>query len=126
MNRIFHQRFTVLAKCSILFLAALCLYCFWHKMAIEGAVVMAVLIGAVERILHTTYTITDDELIIYRGRFSKPRQIRIEAITRFQKMRPLLETSYYLLVHYAIDKMVAVQPENCDDFIQEIQKRQKK
>lgn len=126
MNRIFHQRFTVLAKCSILLLAVLCLYCFWCKMAIMGTVVMAVLIVAVERILHTTYTITADELIIYKGRFSKLRRIRLETITQCTKIRTMMGLSRHLLLHYAVDNMMAVQPENEEDFVREIQKRQQK
>lgn len=71
MTRVFHHQFTVPALCGIVLAATLTLYFFWQKMAIAGVLVAGLWVLMTERMLHTTYTLTDDKLVISRGRFSR-------------------------------------------------------
>ena len=61
MTRVFHHQFTVPALCGIVLAATLTLYFFWQKMAIAGVLVAGLWVLMTERVLHTTYTLTDAE-----------------------------------------------------------------
>ena len=55
---------------------------FWYKMAVYGMVMLLFLTVVIERIIHTTYTITtENELIVYYGRFMRKRIIPIKSVS---------------------------------------------
>ena len=84
MDRTFHQRFTLAAKSGITIFTLLTAWFFWQKQAAVGLLLMIVVIGMIERVIHTTYTFRrtqpidrDEEhefLIIDKGRFSGMRK----------------------------------------------------
>lgn len=55
-DRTFHKRFTLTARVGVVLFALLAGYFFWVKMAI-GIFLAIVIVGMIERILNTTYTL---------------------------------------------------------------------
>lgn len=84
-DRTFHKRITLPVRLGMGLFTVLAVYFFWVKTAILGILVAIVIVGMIERILHTTYTIRrvkpidrDEEmdfLIIDEGRFSTNRNV---------------------------------------------------
>jgi len=128
MNRLFHSRMTwyALALTIITGLAALCL--FWQRQG--GSILLAIVAVAltvvqVERIIHTTYTLTTDGwLVISLGRFAKEKRIRVGDIWRMQPCNRMFGLVHYLLIEYGDHHHVAVIPDNETAFIREVEKRQ--
>lgn len=123
MTRVFHHQFTVPALCGIVLAATLTLYFFWQKMAIAGVLAAGLWVLMTERVLHTTYTLTDDELLVSRGRLARGTAIRLETIVGCTPLSHLFGLSHYLLITYGAGHVVSVQPQNEREFIAELQKR---
>lgn len=127
-KRVFHQRFPLTAKCGIAICVLLMIYFFWTKTAIVSLLLLIIGVGMIERVLHTTYTVgkADDQyfLLIDKGRFSFQTLVPVADIRRIIPMRRLFGLSRYLLVEYGEGRMLSVEPENEDEFIAEIKKRQ--
>ena len=129
MNRIFHQRFTLTSKCAISLFTLLAFYFLWNKIALPALLVVIVIVMMIERVLHTTYTFLIDEdgvqqLVIYRGRFSKSISIRVGDIVKVTRMKAVFGLSCYLLVQYGACHLVSLQPDNEEQFMAELNKRQ--
>lgn len=136
MNRTFHKRFTVSAKCGMTVFALLMGYFFWVKVAIVAILLAIVIMGILERILHTTYVFKtvrpidrDDELeylIINEGRFSSNINVPICDILSVKPMKTFFNLDSYLLIEYgATRRLVGVQPDNERAFMEELEKRWK-
>lgn len=127
-KRVFHQRFPLTAKCGIAICVLLMIYFFWTKTAIVSLLLLIIGVGMIERVLHTTYTVgkADDQyfLLIDKGRFSFQTLVPVADIRRIIPMRRLFGLSRYLLVEYGEGRMLSVEPEDEDEFIAEIKKRQ--
>lgn len=127
-KRVFHQRFPLTAKCGIAICVLLMIYFFWTKTAIVSLLLLIIGVGMIERVLHTTYTVgkADDQyfLLIDKGRFSFQTLVPVADIRRIIPMRRLFGLSRYLLVEYGEGQMLSVEPEDEDEFIAEIKKRQ--
>lgn len=123
MNKLFHRRFTLGAKCGITLCVLMCCYFFWQKMALPAAVLMVITVVMVERVIHSTYTFANGELIIDRGRFARRLCIRTGDIVKCTPMRSVFGLSHYLLLHYGAGHLLAVQPEDEEAFVREWQKR---
>ena len=83
----------------------------------------------IDRMIHTTYTISDTHLIIHTGKFSKDQLIPLENLIRLEKISGirLFGKSFnsFLLLTYqeeGIEKSQAVIPQNEDDFVKCLQK----
>ena len=129
MDRTFHQRISPASACGILAFALLALYMFWTKNALVGCLLAAVVVLMIERVVHTTYVFRrndgDEEMLyIDNGRFSKTRQIRVNNIVSCRKMSTGFGLSQYVLLQCGHKRLVSVQPDNADAFIDEIRKRQ--
>lgn len=129
MDRTFHQRVSPASACGILAFALLALYMFWTKNALVGCLLAAVVVLMIERVVHTTYVFRrndgDEEMLyIDNGRFSKTRQIRVNDIVSCRKMSTGFGLSQYVLLQCGHKRLVSVQPDNADAFIDEIRKRQ--
>ncbi len=120
--RTFHHRFTLGAKGGIITFVVLAFYFFWVKSFILGLLltVMAVLI--MERVLHSEYVLGDGKLIIRRGRFAKPREIVLSDIKSCRPMTTTFGMVHYLLIEYGDDKLVAVEPEQEQAFVEQLRK----
>ena len=129
MDRTFHQRVSPASACGILAFALLALYMFWTKNALVGCLLAAVVVLMIERVVHTTYVFRrndgDEEMLyIDNGRFSKTRQIRVNDIVSCRRMSTGFGLSQYVLLQCGHKRLVSVQPDNADAFIDEIRKRQ--
>ena len=126
-KRVFHQRFTLAAKCGIALCVLLMFYFFWIKTAIISLLLLIVGVGMIERVLHTTYTIglADDQyfLLVDKGRFSFQTLVPVNEISRVIPMRRLFGLSRYLLVEYGENRLLSVEPQEEEEFIAEIKKR---
>jgi uncharacterized membrane protein YdbT with pleckstrin-like domain len=128
MNRIFHARiawyqYFLLAVLTVNTVGAL-----WVKAAIVGLLLALLLLVVIERIIHTTYTITaDNMLIIDVGRFARKRTIPIADITAIERYRSMkfgnFSVTNYLLIHYAKNKFVTVMPVKEEEFISLLQQK---
>ena len=87
MNRTFHHRFTLSAKCLIALLGLLAFWLFWQRMPLVASVVVMMALLMMERVLHGSYTLTDNQLLIDRGRFARRREIRLCDIVRCTPMK---------------------------------------
>ena len=129
MDRTFQQRVSPASACGILAFALLALYMFWTKSALVGCLLAAVVVLMIERVVHTTYVFRrndgeEEMLYIDNGRFSKTRQIRVNDIVSCRKMSTGFGLSQYVLLQCGHKRLVSVQPDNADTFIDEIRKRQ--
>lgn len=134
MDRIFHRRFTVGAKSGIALFSLLALYFFWTKTAVIGLLLLIVVVGMIERVIHTTYTFRrvkpidrDEEhefLVIDKGRLSTNVNIPVNEIVKVSTIRTVLGLGHYLLLEYGAGNMTGVEPENEEAFLNELKKRQ--
>lgn len=124
MERTFHHHFTLSAKCGIALLAMLTFYLFWEKMVVVGLVVVVALVVMMERVIHTSYTFTEDKLFINKGRFSKKQEILLNEIIHCIPMSSLFGISHYLLLEFGAGHLASVQPEDEDSFQKELKERQ--
>ena len=129
INRTFHYRVSFLNYAAIIVVAVAALCAFWQRSAANAVVGLALMIAVVlmvERIVHTTYTLTaDGRLRVSKGRFSRRVEIRLADIVSVETVHGRLLPVRYLLVRYGAGHELAVQPANEEAFIEEIRKRQK-
>ncbi len=128
IDRTFHFRVTWLNITSCLIVILLAFYFFWNYTVWNVIIGLTLLVLAsvmMDRILHTEYIITSkDELIIKRGRLSKPQSIKIEEIISIKKLTVRIPKMSYILIEYGYKGQVAVEPQNEEKFIEEITLRQ--
>jgi hypothetical protein len=128
MNRLFHSRITWHAFLGTFITGFAALFLFWQRQGMSvllGVVAVALTVVQVERIIHTTYTLTKDGwLVIYRGRFSRTRRIRVGDIWRMQKCSRFFGLIDYVLLEYGHHHYVVVMPENEGAFLWEVEKMQ--
>lgn len=132
-DRTFHKRFTISAKVGIGVFTALAAYFFWTKTAIIGILLAIVVVGMIERILHTTYTFRrvkpidrDEEMefiVVSEGRFSARRTVPLCDLVRTERIHTFFGLDRCLLIEYGAGHMVSLQPDNMEAFEQEIKRR---
>lgn len=135
MDRVFHQRFTWMAKSGIALFSLLTAYFFWERKGAVALLLMIVVLGTIERVIHTTYTFRrlrpidrEEEhefLIIDRGRFSRNKAIPVAEITGIDAMKTAFGLDRYLLLTYGPGNTDSIQPENEAAFLEELKRRQK-
>lgn len=131
MDRIFHARVPFYMFIFIALVGTMALLFLWKMMPLCGLAMLLLLIVAIERVIHTTYTITTKGLLIVSyGRFQPKKEIFLQEISRVEKLRSfrigrmcLVE---YLLVFYGNEKHVTVMPVKEDEFLETLQKRRGK
>ena len=128
MDRIFHARILPGQYLSLLLLACLAFWFLWDKAVILAAACMLGLVFLIERLIHTSYTLTaEGTLRISHGRFSRVRQRPLADVVSVRRAssvqvagRALLR---YVLVEYSDGKCDALAPVKEDDFIRLLLKR---
>lgn len=114
MKRIFHARITWYQYLYLVILGLLAFWLLWQRNIIPAALCMLLIVFLVERLIHTTYTITaDDKLEINHGRFSRTRVIQLSDITSVQhRQSPLgrLTKTGYVLMEYNNGKYTSILP----------------
>lgn len=134
-DRTFHKRFTMPAKCGVVIFALLAGYFFWQKVAIIGIFVAIIIVGMIERILNTTYTLKrvkpidrDEEMdfiVIDEGRFSSKKTVPVCDIVSVTPMKTCWGLDHALVIEYGNKRLVSLQPDNEDGLIREVEKRLK-
>ena len=134
-DRTFHKRFTVPAKCGVVIFALLAGYFFWQKVAIVGIFVAIIIVGMIERILNTTYTLKrvkpidrDEEMdfiVIDEGRFSSKKTVPVCDVVSVTPMKTCWGLDHALVIEYGNKRLVSLQPDNEEGFIREVEKRLK-
>lgn len=132
-NRTFHKRVTVAAWCGVALFTGLAFYFFLTKVAILGLLVTIVVVGMIERCIHTNYLFhrvkpidMEEEmefLTIDQGRFSSKKHIAIKDIRQVTRMKTAFGLDHYLLLECENGKLESVQPANEESFLEEIKKR---
>ncbi len=132
-DRTFHKRFTMPAKWGVAVFALLAAYFFWTKVAIVGILLAIVIVGMIERILHTTYTLRrvkpidrDEEMdfiVIDEGRFSHRKTVPVCDIVRMESLATCWGLDHALVIEYGAKHLVSIQPDNEEGFRKEVEKR---
>ena len=134
-DRTFHKRFTMPAKCGVAIFVLLAGYFFWQKVAIIGIFVAIIIVGMIERILNTTYSLRrvkpierDEEMdfiVIDEGRFSSKKTVPVCDIVSVTPMKTCWGLDHAVVIEYGNKHLVSLQPDNEEGFIQEVEKRMK-
>lgn len=126
MNRIFHARIAAGQYLFILLAGAVAVYGLWEKNILIAILFMLLLIVSIEKLIHTTYTITtDNRLVLFFGRFSRGKEIRLEDITAVERTSSMQIGKFavmrYVLIKYGESKCVALLPVKEEEFIRLLQ-----
>lgn len=123
MNRIFHARIAVGQYLFLIMIAALAVFGLWEKHIFVAVIAMLWLVISIERLIHTTYTITPDgKLVLFFGRFSRGKEILLKDITSVERASSMqigrFAVMRYVLVKYgARGKCEALLPVKEEEFI---------
>jgi len=91
-----------------------------------GSFLTIVILLAVERMLCTQYTLTDDNLLIVkRGHFARKIVIPLNEILIAEKMKGGLLFVSFVLIEHGADHFVSVQTDDDDAFVRELKERQR-
>lgn len=128
MNRIFHARIATGQYLFIILAGALAVYGLWEKYILIAVLFMLLLIVSIEKLIHTTYTITpDNKLVLFFGRFSRGKEILLKDITFVERGSSMQIGKFavmrYVLIKYGEGKCIALLPVKEDEFIRLLEER---
>lgn len=128
MNRTFHARLLPGSCLLLLLIAFLAVWCLWEKRPVLAAVWCLWLVFLIERLIHTSYTVTaGGTLRIDRGRFSRRHERPLSDIVSVERASSMQVAGHawlrYVLVRYADGKFDALSPVNEEEFIRVLEKR---
>lgn len=129
MNQTFHARIAVGQYVFILLITLITIHGFWVKHIWIAFFFMFLLVLAIERILHTTYRLTqDDQLILSYGRFSRIKTISLQEINSIEcgsylKIGRFAILRYVLVKYGANGKHAVLFPVKEDSFLKAIRKQ---
>lgn len=128
MNRIFHARIGIWQYIFLAMIAFLTVFLLWDQYALPAAIGMIWLIILIEKLIHTTYTITPDgKLMLYFGRFSRKREILIKDIVSVERGSSMQVGRFallrYVLVKCGNGKHEALLPVKEGEFIRLLEER---
>ena len=128
MDRVFHARIAVVQYLALILFSSMLFYCFWMKYI--GLVLLwaILLLRFIEKIIHTTYTLTaDGRLLVYPGRFARSRERQLADVVSVEQRSSMQiagrALTRYVLVSYKDGSYDALQPVNEDEFVQALLKR---
>ncbi|MGP1465657.1 MAG: PH domain-containing protein [Prevotella koreensis] len=101
MKRSFIHRVSYTEVAGAGMLAILALLFFWNRTpanTMVGCLLIALDVAVIDRLLNTTYVITEDSLTIVRGRFGRKKTIKLSKIDSVEKVKTLFS-------HYSIDRI---------------------
>ena len=107
-------------------LAILALLFFWNRTpanTMVGCLLIALDVAVIDRLLNTTYVITEDSLTIVRGRFGRKKTIKLSKIDSVEKVKTLF--SHYVLIEYDGRKHTTINTLNEEEIIKILKKRGK-
>lgn len=123
MNRTFHSRISASHYIFLMMCTGLALHQLWLKHIIVASVLLLLLVVVIERLIHTTYTITTDgNLLIYHGRFSRCKTIPLKQILAVERVSSVKIWGHFLwhcvVVTYGDKrKLVQLIPVNEQTFV---------
>lgn len=128
MNRIFHARILMGHYLSLVLFTVLGLYGFLERNALWALAGMLLLVLLIERLIHTTYTLTaQGSLVIDRGRFSKQKSIPLTEIHGVEQTSSMRiggrSLMHCVVLTYGNNCHEALIPVNEEEFISQLQKR---
>lgn len=89
MDRVFHARIGAAQYLALLLFTFMLVYCLWVKYILIAVLWGILLLRFIERIIHTTYTLTaDGRLIVYGGRFRAAASAAWPRWCRWSAVRP--------------------------------------
>lgn len=127
MNRIFYARIAMGHYLSMILFTVLLLYGFLERNALCAFVGMMLLVLLIERLIHTTYTLTPQgTLIVYKGRFSKKLIISVNEIHAVEQVSSMRVGGYSLMrclmLTYGSNRHEALMPIKEEEFIRVLHK----
>lgn len=127
--RTFQHRVTLPAVAVVLLVAAVAFFFFMSRdkvLAVMAVALVCLDVVILERIIHTSYTLTDNGLLLVdRGRFARRQTIHICDILQMEQRKTPLYGMHYILIEYGPRKFVSILTDNEQGFMAEISKRQK-
>ncbi|MBF1383791.1 PH domain-containing protein [Prevotella aurantiaca] len=126
MNRTFNHRIMILEGCAIVLFIMGTLYGFWHRdnvaLVVLGTLFLILSTIALDRALHSSYTIANGKLILKQGRIAKSKCIDIAEIASTRELPLAFHLGSYVLIELKNGKVLSIQPDNSKAFIATIQK----
>lgn len=127
MNKIFHARISWYHYVSLILATGTTIWGFWDKNIFMGILFMFYLIIIIEKIIHTSYTVTiDGELIVYNGRFSKKVKVKIGDINSIERCHTMNFRNFhfaeFVLIRYKDEKYISLEPIKEQEFVNLINK----
>lgn len=102
-------------------------YAGWTRNGLILAIGLLVTALLIDRMIHTTYTVSETELIIHTSRLAKDRVIPLASIHRVERIMGTRifgrSLSSFLLITYGDGQEIAVIPQNEDDFIKKLRQK---
>ena len=129
MNRIFHARIAVGQYLFLVLATIIVIYAMWMQHAVMAILFMLLLIIAIERLIHATYTLTTDgRLLLFYGRFSRSEEILLKDIISVERASSMkigrFAVMSYVLVKYGTKgKCAVLLPVKEDLFIKTLTNR---
>ena len=128
MNRIFHARIAAGQYLFVALAGAIAVYGLWEKRILIAVLFMLLLVVSIEKLIHTTYTITaDNRLLLFFGRFSRGKEILLKDITSVERASSMQIGGFavmrYVLVRYGEGKCAALLPVKEEEFIRLLEQR---
>ena len=122
MNRIFHARIAVGQYLFIILAGAMAVYGLWEKNILIAVLFMLLLVVSIEKLIHTTYTVTPDgKLKLYFGRFSRSKEILLKDVISVERASSMqigrFAVMRYVLVKYGAGKCEVLFPVKEEEFI---------
>lgn len=128
-SRTFQHRVTLPAVVVIVLVAAVAFSFLMSRdtvLSVVALILVCLDVVVMERVIHTSYTLTDDGmLLVDRGRFARRQAIHVCDILRMELRKTPLCRMHYILIEYGPRKYVSIQTDNEQGFIAEITRRQK-
>ncbi len=128
MNRLFHARIVAGQYIALGLMTFITVWGFWHKELLSAVLFMLLLVVCIEKLIHTTYTLTSDgRLLLYRGRFMRSKEILIKEIVLVEQTSSMKigrwAVMHYVLVRHGAGRCEVVTPVNEEAFIRALKKR---
>lgn len=128
MSRLFHARIRWQSWLYLVLILFVAVYAGWHRMPVVMTLAFLGLILVIERIVHTSYRITDTRLVVHTTRFRPDTVVPLASVVRIDRVRGLRlfgrDLNPALLVVYRVEtdtegktRELAVVPQNETDFV---------
>lgn len=130
MDRVFHARVGAVRYLALLMFTFMLVYCLWVKYILIAVLWSILLLHFIERIIHTTYTLTaDGRLVVYEGRFSRRHERSLAEVVSVERRSSMQVAGRalvrYVLVVYKDGRHDALQPVNEAEFVRVLEKRKR-